>query len=106
MNNVIFYVVLACIIGLAIWVTVGSKKKQWYMVYLANNEVLLLCRDINERWWRSNGTYMRFKDELGNEVSFIANGHWILKMVSIPTNKLEDAKAEIKKINANVAKEQ
>jgi hypothetical protein len=103
-STYIFYVIFILIVGLAIWVSVGSKKRRWYLVYLANNDVLLLNRDLNERWWRSNGTYLRFKNELGDEVTFLSQGHWIIKMVSVPDNQLEIAREQVKKIKENQAK--
>jgi len=106
-NSVLFYVGLGVIVLIFIWVTFSSKKKRWYKVYLANNDVLLLCRDLSERWWRSNGSYLRFKDELGNEVTFPLIGHnWILKMVSVKDTELDIARAEVKRIAENQAKGQ
>ncbi len=103
-NTWFIIIIIACVIALGVWVTVGSKKKQWYLVYLANNDVLLLCRDLDTRWWRSNGFYLRFKDEQGNEVSFPSQAHWIIKMVSVAQNNLEWAKTEVKRIAESQAK--
>lgn len=65
---------------------------------------MLLYRDMNERLWRTNGTYLRFKDELNNEVTFMSNGHWVLKMISVPVSQLELARAEVKRIKDNQSK--
>jgi hypothetical protein len=103
MSNTTVLIVLGIVILLlAIWVTFGSKKKKWFKVFLANNDVMLLYRDLNERWWRSNGAYLRFKDEYGHEYTFPMGGGshtWILMWVSVPDNELNVAREDIKKIH-------
>ncbi len=101
--NYIGYILIGLIVLIGIWVYVGSKKIKWYLVYLANGDVMLLCRNLNERWWRSNGTYLRFKDERGDEVTFLTQGHWIMKMMSVEEEELEWARSEVvrlKQVNA------
>lgn len=98
------YFILGSIVILAIWVTLGSRKKTWYKVYLANNDVMLLCRDMNNRWWRSNGTYLRFTTEQGVEITFPANAHWILMMEEVPIDQLDVARADIRRIKENAAR--
>ena len=105
MNNVILIVLGVLIVGLAVWIFIGSKKREWYKVYLANNDVMLLYRDLNERWWRTSDRYMRFKDEYGREITFPSNAHWILMWESVPDGYLEKAKIEIKRIREAKAKE-
>ena len=92
------------LLALAIWIIYGSKKRQWYKVYLANNDVLLLYRDMNERWWRTSDRYLRFKDEKGSEITFPTNGHWVLMWEAIPLDRVEITKQEIKRMKENLAK--
>lgn len=100
------WAVLAVILILFIWITFGSSKKKWYMVYLANNDVMLLQRNIRERWWRTSDRYMRFLDENGNEVTFPSNAHWIIKWVEVKDGELDMAREEINRIKANLAKQE
>jgi hypothetical protein len=86
------------IVGLMLWVSFGSKKKKWFKVYLANNDVMLLYRDFNERVWRTSDRYMRFKDEYGREVTFPSNAHWILMWESVADDKVAEEKENIRKM--------
>jgi hypothetical protein len=88
------------------WLYLGSRKKRWYRVYIANNDVMLLSRDLNERWWRTSDRYLRFKDEFGREITFSSNAHWILYWVEVPDNELEATKIEIKRIKEAIANRQ
>jgi hypothetical protein len=67
-------------------------------VYLANSDVMLLYRDLNERWWRTSERYMRFKKESGEEITFPSNAHWILMWESIPEGGLDTAKSKVQRI--------
>jgi len=88
-------IALIAIVGVAIWIFFGSKKRQWYKVYLADNRVYLLYRDMNERWWRTNDRYLRFKDEQNREYTFPSSAHWILMMVAVKETELESARQEV-----------
>lgn len=90
------YALMAVVVGMLIWVTIGSSKKTWYKVYLANGDILLLQRDLKERWWRTSERYMRFKDERGREITFYSGGHWVLMTEEVPIKELENVKAEIR----------
>ena len=99
MNSGTILIVLgAMILGLIVWVSLGSKKRKWFKVYLANNDVMLLYRDWNERMWRTSDRYMRFKDEYGVEVTFPSNAHWILMWEAVPDDKVADVKEEIRRM--------
>lgn len=97
------YVVIGLIFALGIWVTFGSRKKKWYKVYLANNDVLLLQRDLKERWWRTSERYMRFVNEEGKEVTFPANAHWILMWEEVPEVELDIVREEIRRMKETMA---
>lgn len=88
-------IALVAIVVVAIWVTIGSRKKRWYKVFLANNEVMLLYRDLNERWWRTSDRYMRFKDEFGREVTFPAEAHWIIRMEEVPDAEVSAVREQL-----------
>ena len=105
MNTAVFWVVLGIAVIFAIWIFVGSKKRTWYKVYLANNDVLLLYRDLNERWWRTSDRYMRFKKESGEEITFPSNAHWVLFWEEVTKGQLSLAREEIQRIKENAAKE-
>ena len=106
MNSYVLYAVLAFVVIFAIWIFVGSKKKTWYKVYLANNDVMLLSRELNERWWRTSDRYMRFKKDSGEEITFPSNAHWVLFWEEVPAKDLDVARLEIKRIKENQGKEQ
>lgn len=89
------YILLGVVVVVLIWVTFGSSKVKWFKVYLANNDVLLLKRDMKERFWRTSDRYMRFKDERNREITFPSNAHWVLMWEEIPNNELNIVRAEI-----------
>lgn len=91
-------ILLVVVAVVAIWVVIGSRRKKWYKVYLANNSVLLLYRDINERWWRTSDRYMRFKDQYGREVTFPSEAHWVLFWEEVPSGELDVAREEIRRM--------
>ena len=103
-NAIIGIVIGALVVALSAWVILGSHKKQWYKVYLANNDVMLLCRDMNERWWRTSDRYMRFKNEMGVEVTFPSNAHWILMWEAVPDSQVEKVRTDIYRMKQNLAK--
>ncbi len=105
MNYPLLAVIAVFIIGLAIWITIGSKKKTWYKVYLANNDVMLLYRDLNERWWRTSDRYMRFKNDQNQEVTFPSSAHWILMMVAVSEADVQKVREEIAHMKTEMAKE-
>lgn len=102
--DAIYIVVGILILGLMIWVITGSKKRMWYKVYLANNDVMLLYRDLNIRWWRTSDKYLRFKKEDGEEITFNSNGHWILFWESVNIKNLNVARQEVQRIKEAQAK--
>ena len=72
-------------------------------MYLANNDIMLLQRDLKERWWRTSDRYMRFVDEFGREYTFPANAHWILFWVEVLEGQLEEAKLELQQEKKELA---
>ena len=103
MNYTIGIILGIIILIVGAWTIIGSRKKKWYKVYMANNDVRLLCRDLNERWWRTSDRYLRFKDEHGREITFPSNGHWVLMWEEIPDELIEFTKEEIKRIKESLA---
>ena len=99
------WIIIGFIVLLGLWIVIGSRKKRWYKVYLANNDVLLLKRDMNERWWRTNDRYLRFKNEDGKEITFPSNAHWVLMWEEIPDSELSLAREEIQRMKEKLAKE-
>ena len=95
MNYTIGIIAGCLIVIIAIWIIVGSKKRKWYKVSLANNDILLLYRDINERLWRTSDRYMRFKNEQGKEITFPSNAHWVLMWEEIPMSEISLVREEI-----------
>lgn len=86
------------IIIIGIWIIVESRKKTWYKVYQADNNVRLLYRDFNSRMWRTSDRYMRFKDEWGHEVTYPSGAHWVIMWEEIKPEELEVAKDEIRRM--------
>ena len=101
-----FWVILGLLIILGVWLYLGSKKKRWYKVYLANNDILLLSRDLTERWWRTSNRYMRFKNEFGKEFTFPAEAHWILYWEEVPDMEVGKVKEEIRQRANELARTQ
>ena len=102
-NTIIGIILAVLVLSLIIWVITGSKKKIWYKVYMANNDVMLLYRDLNERWWRTSDRYMRFKTEQGVEITFPSNAHWVLFWEAIPEGTLDVAREEVKRAKDSAA---
>ena len=98
-NAVIGLVLGVSIVILFGWLYFKGKEKRWYKVYTAGDRCYLLYRDWNERMWRTNNYYLRFKDELDSEYSFPAQGHWVLMMVEVKMDELEIAKQEVENYN-------
>ena len=99
------YILIGLIVLLALWITFSSRKKKWYKVHLASGDVMLLQRDLRERWWRTSERYMRFMDEYGKEVTFPSGAHWILMWVEVPDGEVEITKEEIKRMKEQLVKE-
>ncbi len=104
MENYFWWIAVAIIVGLGIWMFIGGNKKQWYIVYLANNDVELLMRDASTRWWRSSDNYLRFKNEDGEEETYVDKGRWIIKMVAVPANGLDAARKKVQDIKESQRK--
>lgn len=92
---------------LALWIALGvflcsvagafmvsRRKKVWYRVYLANNDVRLMYRSWRERW-QSSDKYARFRDDKGYEVTFPAEAHWVLMFERIPNGEVDAVRAEL-----------
>lgn len=94
--SVIGYIILGLILALAISIMFQSKKRSYYKVYLANNDIKLLYRDFRERWWRTSDRYMRFKDEHDKEITFPSGAHWVLMMEEVDENELDIVRDEIR----------
>jgi hypothetical protein len=99
------WVIIGIIGVILLWISFGSRKKKWYKVYLANNDVMLLQRNLKERWWRTSDRYLRFVDEFGKEWTFPSNAHWILMWVEVPDKEISIVKEEIKRIKEERAKD-
>lgn len=93
--NLIGWILIGLIVLIGVGITLQSRKKKWYKVYLANNDVLLLYRDIRERWWRTSDRYMRFKDEFGREITFPSNAHWVLMWEEVDEEELDIVRNQI-----------
>jgi hypothetical protein len=102
-NHVIGIIIAVLILFLIVWVVAGSRKRTWYKVYMANNEVKLLSRGLNERWYRTSDRYMRFKDEYGKEVTFPSNAHWVLYWEQVLDGDLSSVREEVNKLNKSAA---
>lgn len=94
-NWYIGIVLIVLIVALGVWVVMNSKKRRWYKVFTADGNCYLLYRDWNERMWRTNSFYLRFKDEGDLEYTFPAQGHWVLMMVEVKDDMIGVAKQEI-----------
>lgn len=103
MDIAIGIIMAAMIVGVGVWIIVGSKRRRWYKVYLANNEILLLYRDFKERWWRTSDRYMRFKDEHGKEITFPSNAHWVLMWEEIHKNEVNLVSEELQRRKKELA---
>ena len=99
------YVLIGLIITVGVWIFVGSKKVRWYKVYLASKDVMLLGRNLRERWWRTSDRYMRFIKETGEEITFPSQAHWILFWEEVPNGMLDKAREEIRQWQMQKEKE-
>lgn len=105
MNQTVGIILGLLIVAIAAWIMFESRKRKWYKVYMANNDVRLLYRDFKERWWRTSDRYMRFKDEYGKEITFPANAHWILMWEEVYPEEITAVKDEIRRMKEDWAKQ-
>lgn len=84
-------------VGLVLMAVFSGRKKAWYKVYLANNDVRLMYRSWRERW-RSTDKSARFRGDNGNEITFPAEAHWILMYERIPDSQVELVRLELMKL--------
>lgn len=104
--NLIGWILIGIILLIGVWIIFQSRKRKWYKVYLANNDVLLLYRDIKERWWRTSDRYMRFKDEFGREITFPSNAHWVLMWEEVDPDEVEIVRSQIQEMKTAKAEEE
>jgi len=85
--NLIVFVVFVVVVG--ILVVVGAKKKKWYTVFLANNDVIHVYRKMFDWWLIDISGMLGFHDKDGKIVKI--SKHWIIKVAEglfpIPTSK-------------------
>lgn len=94
--------ILAGLVVIAlIYVIISSRKKRWYKVYLANNDVLLLYKTVGDFWFREGSGKAIFRYEDGRVVVFPDRGHWIAYYVEV--RDVEAAKRDIEAINRKKA---
>ncbi len=103
MDIIIGIIMAVMIVAVGTWIIIGSKRRRWYKVYLANNEILLLYRDFKERWWRTSDRYMRFKDEHGREVTFPSNAHWVLMWEDVRKDEIDVVRDELRRRKEELA---
>lgn len=105
------YILIGLIVILGLWITLSSRKKRWYKVYRAREDeygmnLVLLYRDIRERWWRTSDRYMRFKDEQGREVTFPDSAHWALWWIEVLPEELDVVRDEIRRMKEKLAEKE
>jgi hypothetical protein len=104
LNSLAFIIAGIILVCLFLFILANSKKKRWYKVTLANQTIMLLSRDIGDRWWRSNTYWLRFKKEDGTEVSFSSGGHWVLMLEEVSESRLQDVRREVAQYNSASSK--
>jgi len=71
-------IILAVIVML-----IQSRRKRWYKVYMANNDVRLLYKTTTDWWFREGGGKLVFRDNDGRVWVFPSRGHWILMYMEV-----------------------
>ena len=79
------------------WVFIKSNNKKWYLVYLANNDVMLLYRMAKDWWVSDTKNRIVFHKEDGSVVVFPGAGHWTLMFQEV--KDVEAARKLILSIN-------
>lgn len=57
---------------------VSGRRKRWYKVYLANNDVLCVYRVMSDWWWRDSSGMKGFRLPDGRVLD--VSKHWIIKV--------------------------
>lgn len=69
MGNIFWLVVLLVLIALfGVMIGIGSRKKRWEKIYLANNDVMCLYRTKSDYWFRDRRDMSSFRDISGRYV--------------------------------------
>ncbi len=75
-----FWVALAVIACGMLVVAITSRKRVWYIVYLANNDTVHAYRSGWDKFWRGDEAgIMVFHTEDGKSLRI--SKHWIIKIV-------------------------
>lgn len=70
-------VIIVAIIGV---ITQGRKRK-WYRLFTANNEVELVYRKMSDWWFRDRSGMMGFHKP--DDTAIMLSKHWILKIEEV-----------------------
>lgn len=93
--NPTLIVFLVLIVTVAAIIILSGRKRKWYKVYLANNDVQLLYKKAYDWWFRESGQRVVFRRENGNIIVFPTRAHWILFFEEIEESEIDAVKAEI-----------
>jgi hypothetical protein len=72
------WILIAVIVVAFISIVFGGRKKKWYKVYLANNDVIPVYRKMSDWWWRDTSGMMGFRLIDGRRLN--VSKHWIIKV--------------------------
>ena len=73
-----FWVFLAVVVIGILVVVIGGRKKRWYTIYLANNDIAHGFRTMFDWWWNDSTGIMGFRLPDGRKLK--VSKHWILKV--------------------------
>jgi hypothetical protein len=72
-------IVLILVVVVAVIATIlGNRKKKWFKLYLANNDVLRVYRRMTDWWFGDSNAIMGFHLEDGRSMK--VSKHWIIKV--------------------------
>jgi hypothetical protein len=80
------------------------RKRRWYKINLASNDVIFAYRTSRERWM-SNDKYPKFRlDDNGHLITFPSEAHWILMWEQIPDAEVNMVRQQIREAREARAK--
>lgn len=96
-----FFVVIGLLVVLALVIVFGNRKKKWYKVYTANDDIMCVYRKQDDYWLGENIKDMITAHEVDGTTVYIPK-HWIIKVKRINENQVDEALKEIEVLHKAV----
>lgn len=88
------WVLLAVVVIASITIITQGRKRKWYDVYTANNDVIRVYRKMSDWWLRDSGEMMGYRKEVMDDATKSVKSirtwiprHWIIKIEEVSDGK-------------------